>query len=142
VALQVLSGRVRDFPEAALRVVLAGLDPTTALANAEAHALYDGKSLVAFCAVKDHGSIRELGNVYTVPRFRGQGHASTLLRHVLGKHGTLHLFCRPRLIRFYERHGFSVVPGIPQGFGLRKAYMQVFAALGLRHVVMARRVSP
>jgi GNAT superfamily N-acetyltransferase len=136
--LQIVHGRVWDFPEVVPGIVRELLDPTTLLRNAEAYALYAGGRLAAFCALKPHGPIIELGNVYTPPALRGKGHATRLLRHVIRKYPRLHLFCRPHLVPFYERLGFRVLPDVPREFGTRRAYIHGLNALGHRLVTMRR----
>jgi GNAT superfamily N-acetyltransferase len=65
--------------------------------------------LLAIGQVREHrdGS-RELASIVTTPDARGQGLATTLIRELLaGVPGPVYLTCRPELIGFYERLGFT-----------------------------------
>ncbi|KAF5046072.1 putative N-acetyltransferase YvbK [anaerobic digester metagenome] len=86
----------------------------TYLDRGEMFALYDG-DLKSVCVVTDEGDgICELKNIATYEEYRGQGYGRRLIEYIL-KHYRGR--CRamivgtgdcPRILRFYERCGFTV----------------------------------
>ncbi len=72
--------------------------------------------LVGCGQIKQHtdGS-RELASIAVVETWRGQGVATTIIRHLLrSERPPLWLICRPGLMPFYKRFGFRrIEPGSP-----------------------------
>lgn len=70
------------------------------------------------------------------PTERGQGVASTLLRHVLKSEGTvIWLFCHPQLTTFYTTLGFEAADALPQNLDERlQRYTRSKPLVALRHV--------
>lgn len=109
---------VRDDRRRFLDLLLEGDEQEsmidTYLDRGEMFALYDG-NLKSVCVVTDEGDgICELKNIATYEEYRGQGYGRRLieciLKHYRGR-------CRvmivgtgdcPRILRFYERCGFTV----------------------------------
>ncbi|MDV2481980.1 GNAT family N-acetyltransferase [Methanoculleus sp. Wushi-C6] len=86
----------------------------TYLDRGEMFALYDGGPKCV-CVVTDEGDgICELKNIATYEEYRGQGYGRRLVEHILKHYRSR---CRvmvvgtgdcPRILRFYERCGFTV----------------------------------
>ena len=86
----------------------------TYLDRGEMFALYDG-DLKSICVVTDEGDgVCELKNIATYEEYRGQGYGRRLIEYILNHYTgrcramTVGTGDRPRILRFYERYGFTV----------------------------------
>jgi len=110
--------RIRDNKRRFLDLLLEGDEQEsmieTYLDRGAMFALYDG-DLKSVCVVTCEGDgICELKNIATYEAYRGRGYARRLIEHILEHYRgrcrvmTVGTGDRPRILRFYERCGFTV----------------------------------
>jgi ribosomal protein S18 acetylase RimI-like enzyme len=110
-----LKGRedVRDLVRLYRKVWTSSVGIIDLLASdARAILLFDG-DLVGYCFVEEdrRRGFAEIQDIAIAGSDRGKGNGSFLLRQVQGRYGALKLTAsrrKPRLLRFYKRHGFTV----------------------------------
>ena len=81
------------------------LDPLVILCNSIV-CLSTDNEVMSFVAVKKYGRSYELGTVYTYPKYRGKGHASSLIKYAVQRYQPIGLLCKKAMISFYEKLGF------------------------------------
>ena len=95
-------------------VLLSGLDLTTILKNSTLYYIEEDGELVSFLTVQDHTSYKHVSTVFTIPRKREEGFATSLLRHVTkGLDTSSFLICKKSIEGFYARFGYETVSKIP-----------------------------
>ena len=77
-------GRLWQFPSIVPYVLINTLDVLSLFLNPKTYVAFHGKSVVSFCCVKHWGKLTEIGNAYTMPKFRRHGHFRELMQAVLG----------------------------------------------------------
>lgn len=110
-------------------VIINTLDFLSLITNPKTYVAFHGKSIVSFCCIKHWGRLIEIGNAYTMPRFRRHGHFKELLHAVLKKHKRVYILTHGRLIDSAKRYGFKPVKNPPLLFCLRK--ILAYAVFGL-----------
>lgn len=104
------------------------LDPLTIVSNSPIYFIKEGGVIVSFVAVKKYFKTYEIGTVYTNQKYRGKGYASDLINHVLEKHDTVFLLCRPAMVPFYEKFGFQETLKCDAIISIRKMLFNIFIA--------------
>ncbi len=122
-------GKLWQFPSLIPYIIINTLDFLSLILNPETCVAFHGKSIVSFCCIKHWGKIVEIGDAYTMPRFRRHGHFKELMRAVLKKHRRVYILTHSKLIEVAQRYGFRPVKNPPAYFRLRQ--MLAYAILGL-----------
>lgn len=95
-------------------VLRASLDLTTILKNSTLYYIEEDGELVSFLTVQDHTSYKHVSTVFTIPRKRGEGFATSLLSRVTeGLDTRSYLICKKSIEGFYARFGYETVSKIP-----------------------------
>jgi N-acetylglutamate synthase-like GNAT family acetyltransferase len=100
-----------DFPAIRRLIHMVQINPTGLDWRRFWVARIDDGQIIGCGQVKPHrdGTL-ELASIATVPEYRNQGIAGTMILHLIEAYpGALYLTCRSGLGRFYERFGFMVV---------------------------------
>ncbi|MEM4246875.1 MAG: hypothetical protein QXF14_00960, partial [Candidatus Woesearchaeota archaeon] len=63
-------GRLWQFPSLIPYVLINTFDVLAPFLNPKTYVAFHGRSIVSFCCIKRWGKIVEIGNAYTMPRFR------------------------------------------------------------------------
>lgn len=122
-------GRLWQFPSLIPYVIINTLDFLALILNPKTYVVFHGKSIVSFCCIKRWGKIIEIGDAYTMPRFRRHGHFRELMRAVLKKYRRVYVLTHSKLIDVVQRYGFKPVRNPPVYFRLRQ--ILAYAVLGL-----------
>ena len=127
--MKISESRVLYQPKVMWLIWSEWMDTLAFLMNAKVYLLLDRNKLISICCIKDFGRIIELGVVITALKYRGKGHMSRLLKHVLKHYGTLYLICLPNLEHYYERFGFKKIKKAPWQLSFRAKTYNFFARI-------------
>jgi GNAT superfamily N-acetyltransferase len=110
-------------------------------AGVEFVGLEDTGELVGVMALQRVRDVHLIRHAYVVPHRQRQGVGAALLEHLCARASTQILVgtwaAAAWAIRFYERHGFTLVPP-PRGRGLLEMYWDIPAAQADASVVLAK----
>lgn len=81
------------------------LDPRVVIGNPVIYFMDKNYEKIGFCAVRKGINSNELKSLFIYPKYRKEGYASSLIRHVLKKHTNVYLVCRRGLVSFYSKFG-------------------------------------
>lgn len=112
------------------------LDPLVIVLNAEVFVGMQNNQIIGFVSIKKFGTTIEMGTLFIYPEFRKQGHAEQLLKEVLTTYPNMSLLCKPDLVDFYSRFGFSTVDQPTGVIKLRKKLFDFFIAPFTRYRIV------
>ncbi|MEM4239812.1 MAG: hypothetical protein QXM31_01720 [Candidatus Woesearchaeota archaeon] len=122
-------GRLWQFQSLIPYVLTNTFDVLALFLNPITYVAYHGKSIVSFCCVKRWGKITEIGDAYTMRKFRRHGHFRELMRAVLKKYPRVYILTHSKIIGAAKRYGFRLVKNPPLHFRLRQ--ILAYAVFGL-----------
>lgn len=97
-----------DFPAIRRLINLTRINPMGLAWERFLVAVDEGGKIIGCGQIKPHGDgTHELASIATLPDWRRNGVASTIIQKLIGEHsGKLFLTCRESMGSFYERFGF------------------------------------
>ncbi len=122
-------GRLWQFPSLIPYVIINTFDALSLIMNPKTYVAFHGKSIVSFCCIKRWGKIVEIGDAYTMRKFRRHGHFKELMQSVLKEYRRIYVLTHGRLIEVAKRYGFKPVKNPPLHLRLRQ--ILAYAVLGL-----------
>jgi GNAT superfamily N-acetyltransferase len=122
-------GRLWQFPSLIPYVIINTIDILSLITNPKTYVAFHGKSIVSFCCIKRWGKIIEIGDAYTMRKFRRHGHFRELMRAVMKKYRRVYILTHSKLVEVAQRYGFKIVASPPMHFRLRQ--ILAYAVLGL-----------
>ena len=114
---------------ALLLINLLALDPTVLFKRHTLFILKKKRKPLAFCTLVKHESCSELKSVYTLPRERGKGYASKVIKKALVRKKGVYVVCKSSLVSFYTTKGFRPVKQAPFALRWRKRFYDTFLAI-------------
>ncbi|MEM2916189.1 MAG: hypothetical protein QXT19_02425 [Candidatus Woesearchaeota archaeon] len=134
-------GRLWHFPSLIPYVLINTLDILALFINPKTYVAYHSKSIVSFCCIKRWGKIIEIGNAYTMPRFRKQGHFKELMHAIMRKYRQVYILTHGKLVEVSEQYGFKRVKNPPLHFRFRKILAYLILGLFYRPWVVLKKES-